>query len=161
VSDEVDSEVINEYQQIKKEVLEALKQQFRPEFLNRIDEIVIFNALTHEDLMKIVDIQLSLIEERLEEKSLDIELTDRARELLVRRAFDPLYGARPLKRRIQKDILDPLARKMLTGEFEEGDEILVDAVGDPNVEDRASFTFSVRASGRSKEHPERVTTPAV
>ncbi|OAG27131.1 ATP-dependent chaperone ClpB [Thermodesulfatator autotrophicus] len=107
-------------------VMDAVRAHFRPEFLNRIDEIIIFNKLTKEHLKKIVDIQVRYLQQRLEEKHITIELTDRAKEWLAEVGYDPTYGARPLKRAIQRYVEDPLAVKILEGTFQEGDHILVD-----------------------------------
>jgi ATP-dependent Clp protease ATP-binding subunit ClpB len=112
---------------MKAKVMEALRAQFRPEFLNRIDEVIIFNRLGKEEIKKIVDIQLRKVKERLENKGIGLEITEQAKELLAELGFDPVFGARPLKRTIQKEILDPLALKLLQGEFQEGDTVLVDA----------------------------------
>jgi len=108
-------------------VMAALRQQFRPEFLNRVDEIVIFHSLTRDHLKEIVDIQVRRLQELLADRGLDIELTDAAKELLAEEGYDPTYGARPLKRVIQRRIQDPLALKLLQGEFSEGDLVRVDA----------------------------------
>src|SRR5262249_56733876 len=102
-------------------------ETFPPEFLNRIDDVVVFHRLTKEDLGKIVDIQVKQLSERVREKGLEIELTDKARELLGNLGFDPTYGARPLKRVIQKQLVDKLALRLLEGEFSEGDTVEVDA----------------------------------
>jgi len=111
--------------EIERRVKEALRERFRPEFLNRVDEVLIFNPLTKEDIRKIVEIQLELLRKRLEDKKIRITLTEEAKELLAERGFDPTYGARPLKRVIQRDIQNPLAMKILSGEVREGDSIEV------------------------------------
>ncbi|RUM88273.1 MAG: ATP-dependent chaperone ClpB [Thermodesulfatator sp.] len=113
-------------QEMERRVLEALRAHFRPEFLNRIDEIIIFNRLGREELMRIVEIQIRYLRARLAEKNLSLELTDRAREWLANVGYDPVYGARPLRRAIQRYVEDPLAMKILAGEFGEGDHIVVD-----------------------------------
>jgi len=113
----------------KEEVLEALRRHFRPEFLNRIDEIVVFHPLGREHIRSIIDIQLARLARRLEDRKIRLELTDAARDLLIAEGYDPAYGARPLKRTIQRRLLDPLALKVLEGEFGEGDTIRVDAPG--------------------------------
>ena len=113
-------------EEMRRRVQAVLKEHFRPEFLNRIDEIVIFNALSREDIKKIVDIQFAALAARLKDRGLSVSLTDRAREHLAEVGFDPVFGARPLKRTIQKEIQDPLALRLLAGEFKEGDRILVD-----------------------------------
>jgi ATP-dependent Clp protease ATP-binding subunit ClpB len=110
-------------------VMDALRQQFRPEFLNRVDEVIIFDRLSEEDLKKIVEIQLRRLTKRLAQQKIDIELSDSAKALLAREGYDPVYGARPLKRAIQKFILDPLSLDILEGKFHEGQKIGVDAKG--------------------------------
>jgi ATP-dependent Clp protease ATP-binding subunit ClpB len=107
-------------------VLNALRARFRPEFLNRIDEIVLFHSLGIEHLKRIVDIQMELVQKRMSERKIEIELTDAAKEFLVREGYDATYGARPLKRTIQRAILDPLALQVLEGKFVEGDTVVVD-----------------------------------
>ncbi len=107
-------------------VMEALRAQFRPEFLNRIDDIIIFHALTKEHLAKIVEIQVGYLAERLRENGYELEITDKAREWLAEVGYDPNFGARPLKRAIQRYIEDPLALEILEGVFKEGDKIIVD-----------------------------------
>jgi ATP-dependent Clp protease ATP-binding subunit ClpB len=113
--------------EIKRRVMEAMKAQFRPEFLNRVDEVIIFHQLTREHLMKIVDIQLASLKKRLADRHIDIELTPAAKEFLVKEGYDPVYGARPLKRTIQRLVLDPLAVEVLRGGFRDGDTVVVDA----------------------------------
>ena len=110
----------------REQVEEALTQTFPPEFLNRIDDIVIFHRLSKQDLAKIVEIQVAQLARRVEDRGIQIELNDKARELLGNLGFDPTYGARPLKRVIQKNLIDVLALKLLEGEFTEGDTVLVD-----------------------------------
>jgi ATP-dependent Clp protease ATP-binding subunit ClpB len=113
----------------RREVMEALRAHFRPEFLNRIDEIIFFHALTREHLKQIIDIQIGGLVRRLEERKIQVELTDPAKELLVQEGYDPSYGARPLKRTIQRRLLDPLAMRVLEGDFSEGDTVAVGADG--------------------------------
>jgi len=115
---------------VKRQMLDVLRVHFRPEFLNRVDEIVIFHPLSQDQLAAIVDIQVHALMKRLEERKIHVELSDAARRLLVREGYDPAYGARPLKRTIQRRVLDPLAIKVLEGEFTEGDRIGIDASGD-------------------------------
>jgi ATP-dependent Clp protease ATP-binding subunit ClpB len=111
----------------RRQVMEALREHFRPEFLNRIDEIIFFHALGREHLKQIVDIQIAGLLKRLEERKIHVELSDRAKEQIVRDGYDPTYGARPLKRTIQRQVLDPLALRVLEGDFLEGDTVSVDA----------------------------------
>jgi ATP-dependent Clp protease ATP-binding subunit ClpB len=108
-------------------VLEALRAQFRPEFLNRIDEIIVFNSLSEEHIKQIVEIQLKQLKKRLADRRIEIELTDAAKAVLAHEGFDPTYGARPLRRTIQREIQDKLAMMLLEGKFKEGDKILIDA----------------------------------
>jgi len=108
------------------QVMEAMREQFRPEFLNRIDEIVIFQNLKLDDIKRIVEIQLRSIGARLAERGIQLELSDAAKEYLANRGYDPVYGARPLKRTIQKEIIDPLAVRILNGDFVPGDTVLAD-----------------------------------
>jgi ATP-dependent Clp protease ATP-binding subunit ClpB len=113
----------------RREVMEALRAHFRPEFLNRIDEIIFFHALTREHLKRIIDIQIAGLVKRLEERKIHVQLTDPAKEHLIQEGYDPTYGARPLKRAIQRRVLDPLALRVLEGEFGEGDTVVVSAAG--------------------------------
>ena len=106
--------------------MEAVREHFRPEILNRIDEVVIFRPLGLEQITEIVDIQLSGLRARLAERKMDLELKPAAKELIAREGFDPIYGARPLKRAIQKEIIQPLAMRLLRGEFHDGDTVLID-----------------------------------
>jgi ATP-dependent Clp protease ATP-binding subunit ClpB len=114
---------------VRRQVTEALRQHFRPEFINRVDEIIFFHSLGLEHLKRIVDIQIRGLLKRLEDRKIHVELTDRARGLLVTEGFDPMFGARPLKRTIQRRVLDPLAMHVLEGRFREGDWVVVDTDG--------------------------------
>ncbi len=111
---------------LKEKVMDALKEDFRPEFLNRIDEIIIFNYLGREEIKKIVELELRKVEERLGKKEIKVEFMDSAKKFLAEKGFDPNLGARPLKRVIQKLILDPLSLKIVAGEVKEGERIVVD-----------------------------------
>jgi len=113
--------------ELRRRVQEALRAHFRPEFLNRIDEIIIFHPLGRDHLVRIVEIQLEQVRRRLADRKIDLEVTQAAKELLAKQGFDPVYGARPLKRTIQREVLDPLAQRVLAGEFREGDRVVVDA----------------------------------
>jgi ATP-dependent Clp protease ATP-binding subunit ClpB len=130
------------YERMKDAVLEGMRQHFRPEFLNRVDETIVFHALSEENLKQIVDIQLANLRRRLEERHITIELTDRARTHLVRAGYEPSYGARPLKRAIQREIETPLGRLMLKGEVQDGQAILVD-----HDETLHGLTFDVHSAG--------------
>jgi len=114
----------------REEILEDVRGAFRPEFVNRIDEIVVFDPLSREHIRRIVDIQLRHLAERLAARKLTLELTDAARDLLASEGYDAAFGARPLKRLIQRELQDPLAMRLLAGEIHDGDTVTVDADGD-------------------------------
>ena len=111
--------------EMRKMVMEALRSQFRPEFLNRVDDLIIFHPLGIEQLKNIVEIQLKHLMKRLADKKIVVELTEKAKEYLANEGFDPVYGARPLKRIIQRDIQNPLALKLIDGTFKEGDKVKI------------------------------------
>jgi len=113
--------------QIQKAVMDELRAFFKPEFLNRVDEIIIFHPLNRELIKKIVDIQINRMKKYLRHRHIDIELTEKAKEYLAEIGFDPIYGARPLKRAIQREVLNPLARKLLEGSVRSGETVIVDA----------------------------------
>ncbi|TEU07904.1 MAG: ATP-dependent chaperone ClpB [Candidatus Aminicenantes bacterium] len=123
------SQVIKEFSQdfekMEKEVMAITESHFRPEFLNRVDEVIIFKALSQDVILEIVDIQIDELRERLGGKKIDMELSQEAKKLLAERGYDPVYGARLLKRTIQKDIQNPLAQKILEGEYKEGDKVKI------------------------------------
>lgn len=119
--------------QIKNRVFEELKNYFRPEFLNRLDEVIVFHPLGLEHIGRIVDLQLQQLHDRLAERKLILELSDQARQQLAKEGYDPIYGARPLKRVIQQRLQNPLAMKLLQGEFKEGQHIYVDANSEGNL----------------------------
>ena len=110
---------------LKNKIFESLRNYFRPEFLNRIDEIIIFNPLSKEDIKKIVNLQLQEIIEKLKKKDIEIEITDIARKVLAEKGYDPQFGARPLKRVIQREILDPISEKLIVGKIKKGKKIVV------------------------------------
>ena len=130
---------------VKRQVTETLRQHFRPEFLNRVDEIIFFHTLGLEHMKIIVDIQIRALLKRLEDRKIHVDLTDAAKAFLVSEGYDPMYGARPLKRTIQRRVLDPLAMRVLEGEFREGDRVTVD-VG----ENRLTFA-SEKSKVKSKK----------
>ena len=119
-------EEIAERESMREKILETLKEQFRPEFLNRIDEVVIFNYLKKKEIKEIVDLEMARVEKRLKAKEIAIKISEKAKELLVAEGFDPNLGARPLKRVIQRLILDPLSIKIVTNEISEGSRVLID-----------------------------------
>ncbi len=113
-------------EEMERRVMDSLRASFKPEFLNRVDDIIIFHSLTREQLTKIVEIQLRYLAERLKENHFELDVTDKAKEWLAEVGYDPNYGARPLKRAIQRYVEDPLALQILEGVFREGDKIVVD-----------------------------------
>jgi ATP-dependent Clp protease ATP-binding subunit ClpB len=114
------------FEELRERVMEVLQGHFRPEFLNRVDEVIVFRQLTKEQLAAIVDIQLAGLQKRLAERKIELRVTDAAKELIAERGWDPVYGARPLKRTIQRLLQDRLALLVLEGRFQEGDRVLVD-----------------------------------
>jgi ATP-dependent Clp protease ATP-binding subunit ClpB len=118
------------YDAMKASVMEIVAQQFRPEFINRVDDVVVFHPLSQKHIRAIVDIQLGYLHERLAERDMTIILSDAAREKLADAGFDPVYGARPLKRAIQQQIENPLAQEILQGKFQPGDTIEVGVAED-------------------------------
>ena len=121
------TELADQHELLRKRVMDALRGQFRPEFLNRVDEIVIFKNLVTQQLMEIVEKETKILAKRLLERKITLELSGNAKSLIAKEGFDPVYGARPIKRTIQRLIIDPLAQKVLSGEFKEGDTVFVDA----------------------------------
>jgi ATP-dependent Clp protease ATP-binding subunit ClpC len=121
---------------------DALKHTFRPEFLNRIDEIIVFHPLAEEDIKRIVNLLVERVATQLGERHMRIDLTDAAKAHLAQVGYDPTYGARPLRRAIQRSVENPLAKMLLKGEAHEGDTVRVDAVGD-------GLTFEVVAKAEA------------
>jgi ATP-dependent Clp protease ATP-binding subunit ClpC len=132
------------HEKMRDRVHEELKRSFRPEFLNRIDEVIVFHELSKAEVKSIVDLMIRRIEEQLRSQDVDIELTDAAKEFLANKGYDPALGARPLRRSIQRLVEDPLSEKILWQEFEAGDMIIVD-VGKPEPKD-----LEVRQAGSSE-----------
>jgi ATP-dependent Clp protease ATP-binding subunit ClpB len=130
-------------EEIRARIMEELKTNFRPEFLNRVDEVIVFHSLSREHIGRIVDIQLGKLRERLSYRHMEIQLTAAARELVIAEGFDPIYGARPLKRTLQRRILDLLAFQVLNGAFTDGDSIVVDVAGEEIVFRRADAPVAV------------------
>ena len=126
---------------------EELKNHFRPEFLNRIDDVIVFHQLTQVQIIQIVDLMIASLDERLRAKDMGIELTKAAKDLLAKKGYDPLLGARPLRRTIQRDIEDPISERILFGELSDGEIILVDAKDD-------EFTFVGNAKANTPDSPE-------
>jgi ATP-dependent Clp protease ATP-binding subunit ClpC len=136
-----------DYERMKAKVNEELKQHFRPEFLNRIDDIIVFHQLSEEEIIEIVDLMLARVDTQLKNKDMGLELTQPAKALLAAKGYDPVLGARPLRRTIQRDIEDMLSEKILYGELKAGQIVVVDTEPVPDVsaeaelKDRERFTF--------------------
>ena len=135
---------------MRKHVMDSLRGQFRPEFLHRIDEIVFFHGLLEQQLEAIVELETQALAKRLAERKINLELTPAAKALIAKEGYDPAYGARPIRRTIQKLILDPLAQKVLSGEYNEGDTVFVDA-------ENGSIQFWTEefAAGKAQERAKR------
>src|SRR5690606_14315899 len=127
------------YDRMKAKVQEELKQHFRPEFLNRVDDIVVFHQLTQKEIIQIVDLMIARVDERLKDRDMGLVLTDAAKKLLAERGYDPVMGARPLRRTIQREIEDTLSEKILYGELRPGHIVKVDVEGEG---ENAKFVFT-------------------
>ena len=132
------NDTASNYERMKNRVTDELKQHFRPEFLNRIDDIIVFHQLTEEEIVEIVDIMLTRVDAQLKNKDMGLELTQNAKQLLAKKGWDPVLGARPLRRTIQRDIEDSLSEKILFGELAAGQIVVVDTTGEGEA---AEFTF--------------------
>ena len=146
----VDDDLTN-YDRMKGKVQDELKNHFRPEFLNRIDDVIVFHQLTKDQIIQIVDLMIANLDERLKAKDMGIELTQAAKDLLAARGYDPLLGARPLRRVIQREIEDSLSERILFGELKAGEIIVVDVEGDAA---EAKFTFAGAAKATTPDSPE-------
>jgi len=124
----LEGDVQNDYQQMKSRVNEELKQNFRPEFLNRVDEVIVFPQLTREELISIIDMFIARLDERLEDRDLKLTLTTAAKEKLIDEGYEPALGARPLRRVVQREIEDQISERILSGEVSYSSDILVDFV---------------------------------
>ncbi|WIK64484.1 ATP-dependent Clp protease ATP-binding subunit [Gleimia hominis] len=138
---QAEGSLVNDYDRMKAKVNEELKQHFRPEFLNRVDETIVFPPLTKEQIVKIVDLMIVQLEGRMKEQNMGLEVTPAARLLLADKGFDPVLGARPLRRAIQREVEDALSERILFGEIHEGDTVVVDTEGEKGEE---TFTFTPR-----------------
>ncbi|MEV5741034.1 AAA family ATPase, partial [Microbispora rosea] len=126
------------YERMKVKVQEELKQHFRPEFLNRVDDIVVFHQLTPKEIIQIVDLMLAQVAERLKDRDMGLEVSQAAKQVLADRGYDPVMGARPLRRTIQRELEDTLSEKILYGELRPGQVVKIDIEGEG---DAATFTF--------------------
>ncbi|CAM4040855.1 ATP-dependent Clp protease ATP-binding subunit [Kibdelosporangium persicum] len=141
----------NNYERMKQKVNDELKKHFRPEFLNRIDDIIVFHQLTEDEIIRMVDLMIGRVEVQLRNKDMALELTPLAKKLLAKRGFDPVLGARPLRRTIQREIEDQLSEKILFGELEPGQIVIGDVEGwtGEGSDDKAHFTFRGEAKPRN------------
>jgi ATP-dependent Clp protease ATP-binding subunit ClpC len=147
----------NAYEQMKSKVQQELKQHFRPEFLNRIDDTIVFHQLTESEIIEIVDLMIASLEKRLQDKDMAIELTPGAKVLLAERGYDPTLGARPLRRTIQREIEDPLSEKMLFGDLNPGSIVVVDVEGEG---DERTFSFTPTPKAELPDTPPIETAEA-
>ena len=143
-------ELSTDYERMKAKVHEELKQHFRPEFLNRVDDVVVFPQLSQEEIVQIVDLMVAKLSTRLAEKDMTLELTDAAKQVLAEKGYDPVLGARPLRRTIQRDIEDALSEKILFGQVHPGDAIVVDAEGEGIL---GELRFGRRPAGSETVEP--------
>jgi ATP-dependent Clp protease ATP-binding subunit ClpC len=127
---------------MKQKVNDELKQHFRPEFLNRIDDTIVFHQLSESEILQIVDIMIRRITEQLRNKDMGLELTDSAKRFLAKKGYDPVLGARPLRRTIQRELEDALSERILFQELKPGQNVLVDCEGDPEQVETAKLTFT-------------------
>jgi ATP-dependent Clp protease ATP-binding subunit ClpC len=145
------------YERMKNKVTDELKQHFRPEFLNRVDDTIVFPQLTEPEIVQIVDMMVVKLDERLKDKDMGIELTPKAKALLAKKGYDPVLGARPLRRAIQREIEDALSEKILFKELEAGQIVLVDTEGEGKSE---AFTFTGTTKATMPDTvPEEATAP--
>ncbi|NQW75100.1 MAG: ATP-dependent Clp protease ATP-binding subunit [Candidatus Planktophila sp.] len=152
----IDDDLTN-YDRMKGKVQDELKNHFRPEFLNRIDDVIVFHQLTRDQIIQIVDLMIANLDERLKAKDMGIELTQAAKDLLAARGYDPLLGARPLRRVIQREIEDSLSERILFGELKAGEIIVVDVEGEAA---EAKFTFAGAAKATMPDSPEDLAEAA-
>jgi ATP-dependent Clp protease ATP-binding subunit ClpC len=137
---------------MKNKVVDELKQHFRPEFLNRVDDTIVFPQLTQAEIVAIVDLEIAKLDKRLKDKDMGLELTGDAKNLLAKKGYDPVLGARPLRRTIQREIEDVLSEKILYGELKSGEIVLVGTEGEGKAE---TFTFT------GNPHPGALDLPVV
>ncbi|MGB9620313.1 MAG: AAA family ATPase, partial [Armatimonadota bacterium] len=121
-----ESETQRSYESMKNRIMDEMKRTFRPEFLNRVDEVIVFHQLTMDEILQIVDLMLDRVRQQMSHQGMDLEVTQEVRELLAHEGFDPQFGARPLRRAVQRLIEDPLAEEILLGRFTAGDTIRVE-----------------------------------
>ncbi|MGB8652523.1 MAG: NDP-hexose 4-ketoreductase, partial [Mycobacteriales bacterium] len=148
-----DNDKVGAYERMKTKVQEELKQHFRPEFLNRIDDIVVFHQLSQDEIIQIVDLMLARVDAQLRNKDMGLEVTQPAKMLLATRGYDPVLGARPLRRTIQREIEDSLSEQILFGTLKAGEIVVVDVETAPGADGAEEQKFSFRGE------PKPVTVP--
>jgi ATP-dependent Clp protease ATP-binding subunit ClpC len=148
------SDSVGNYERMKAKVQDELKSHFRPEFLNRIDDIIVFHQLTEDEIVQIVDLMIANLENRLKAKDMGIELTSAAKTILAKRGYDPVLGARPLRRTIQREIEDVLSEKILFGDLKAGQIVVIDVEGEEGSE---SFKFTGLSKEALPDTPEDLT----
>ncbi|MGH3824317.1 MAG: NDP-hexose 4-ketoreductase, partial [Pseudonocardiaceae bacterium] len=153
-----DNDVKSGYERMKNKVQDELKQHFRPEFLNRIDDIIVFHQLTSDQIVTMVDLMIARVEGQLKSKDMALELTSGAKHLLAKRGFDQVMGARPLRRTIQREIEDQLSEKILFGEIESGQIVVVDAENWDGEGSTEEARFAFRGTAKPPKVPD---TPLV
>jgi len=151
-------DTLTNYERMKGKVSDELKNHFRPEFLNRIDDVIVFHQLNQDQIIEIVDLMITNLDKRLQAKDMGIELTQDAKILLAKRGYDPLLGARPLRREIQRDIEDALSERILFSELKPGEIVLVDVEGEG---ESAQFTFKGEPKGGTPDSPEALEPEAI
>ena len=154
-------DVRGSYDRMRAKVNDELKQHFRPEFLNRVDDTIVFPQLTRNEIVAIVDLEIAKLDVRLKDKDMGIELTVAAKDLLAKKGYDPVLGARPLRRTIQREIEDALSEKILYGELKSGEFVLVDTPWSSADEGWKDATFTFTGSKREETLPEIPDTPPV
>lgn len=145
----------NEEREMHEKIEKSLKSTFRPEFLNRIDEVIMFSPLSQEQVSRIVDLQMKEVQQRLEEHGLQVQLSEEARNWLGAQGYDPVFGARPLRRALQKYIESPLSVRLLSGEYKEGDLVEVDVVEKDDAEKTKEVVFNIKGSTGPKVNKEK------
>jgi ATP-dependent Clp protease ATP-binding subunit ClpC len=147
------------YERMKNKVNDELKQHFRPEFLNRIDDIIVFHQLTEDEIVSIVDLMVARLDVQMRNKDMGLELTANAKKLLAKKGYDPVLGARPLRRTIQREIEDALSEKILFGELTPGQIVVVDAEPVNALEPEGPQQFNFRGEAKPSSTPALVTAP--
>src|SRR5205814_5354141 len=137
----------NSYEKMREKILDEARKTFRPEFLNRLDDIVVFRSLTKPDLIQILDLEIGKVMQRLKARNIILQLDEKAKDFLVSKGYDPQYGARPMRRSVERSLEDPLAEEILKGSFHEGEPILVSVENDRLVFSQKAAAEGAKAEG--------------